>query len=339
MSGPWDGLPAALRALVPELDTLPWRAEPRADCARCPMTDGRFGPWSFTEDTRCCTAQPPLPNFLAGRALRRGGQSREVVLARIAARDGVSAWGIDPADAELARHETEGAERFGRDPTLRCPYWVGGAESCGIWHDRTSTCRTWFCKHEEGLAGAVAWSRVHQVVGNVESHLAIWAIERGDPPGDGAEVAAWAAWFERAAALVDAARPADLAPLATPGLRRYRAELGGFVAARRLRRLPLPDVLVPSVTETARVGDDVLVTGYSSFDAVRAPASVFALLAALDGTRRWRDVLAELADPRLDAALVRELHRVMALRDPSGADDLPYDVEMADRDRWSRAAR
>jgi len=340
-------LPAALHRLLPEIDTLPWPEERHADCAHCPMIDGRFGPWGFRPATRCCTAQPALANFLAGGALRRSPASRALILARLANPEGISAWGIDPPPAIDRRYDETMAEGFGRDEAMRCPFWVGGEHTCGIWHDRSSTCRTWFCKYEDGLAGAVAWSRLHQLMGTVESRLAIWAIERGDPPRSEATPAAWAAWFERAAALVAAATAEDLAPLASTGLERYRDELGGLVKIRLGRRKRLPDVLVPAVSERARIGRDVLITGYSSFDAVRAPVAVFELLARLDGKQSWRGALVEAraaialrGEPTdwLDEALVRELHRVQALRDPAGSDDLPYTVDLVDAARWSRAA-
>jgi hypothetical protein len=340
-------LPAAARALVPELVTLDWPVEQHADCARCPMIDGRFGPWGFTAQTRCCTAHPSLANFLAGRALRGGEPGQGRVRARLEEPAGVSAWGIDPPPASAPAFADRVAHSFGRDVALRCPYWVGGEHSCGVWADRSATCRTWYCKHDDGLAGAVAWSRMHVVLSELESALARWAIDRGDPPEAPAPPAAWAAWFERAAALVDGVTTAELAPQLGERLGGPRAELADFVAVRRLRRRPIPAVLVPAVSELVRIGDDVLLTGYSSFDAVRAPAAIFELLARLDGVRPWRAALAEVVATRagrgepsagLDEALVAELHRVMALRDPAGADDLPYTVDTGDIDRWSRSA-
>jgi hypothetical protein len=342
-------LPAALHQLLPEMDTLEWPAEQHADCARCPMIGGGHDPWGFSPETRCCTAQPSLANFLAGRALRRGGAGRDRVLARLEDPGGVTPWGID-APPELDRRYTETLARaFGRDLALRCPYWIGGEHTCGIWHDRSSTCRTWYCKHEDGLAGAVAWSRMQLVMFEVESKLAVWAIGRGAPPDDGAPPVRWARWFEEAAELVEHAPAHEIEALASDGLGRYRSDVRGFVEVRRLRRRRgLPEVLVASVTEMTEAGDGhVLLTGYSSFDAVRAPSAIFELLSRFDGRRRWRDALVEARAALagrgapvdwLDEALVRELHRVSAVRDPAGGDDLPYQVELPDMDLWSRAA-
>jgi hypothetical protein len=341
-------LPPGVAALLPEMETGDWPSETHADCNNCPMVKGKFGTWDFRHDTRCCTAQPSLANFLVGRALRRGGISREKVLARLEDLDGVTAWGVDAPAAIDQRYTDEAAFSFGRDHSLRCPYWIGEPNTCGIWHDRSSTCRTWYCKHEDGLAGAVAWSRMQAALFELESRLALWAIGEGDPPEDEGTPATWALWFEQSAALVDAIDPADIKALDTATLHRVRKELSGFVDVRRVRRgKPLADVLVPAVTEMANQPDGtVLLTGYSSFDAVRAPIAVFELLARLDGRRTWRQALdatrASLAasgEPVdwLDEQLIRELHRVEALRDPAGRDDLPYGVEMADMEKWARA--
>jgi hypothetical protein len=330
-----DYLPRAVLALLPEADPGNWPAEQHADCEHCPMISGRFDPWSFRPETKCCTAVPSWANFLAGRALRRGGRTRELVMARLQEPEGVSPWGIDPPPALDEKYTAESASTFGRDLDLRCPFFVGGEHSCGVWLDRSATCRTWWCKHEDGLGGAVAWSRLHQALAELESRLALWAIGEGDPPDEPATPDAWAAWFERAAAIVDRITDEEAASLDNRALRRFRGDLSGFVDARRLRRdRGIADVLVPSVTEMVRAGDDLLVTGYSSFDAVRVPSTVFAFLARLDGTRTWREALEGTG---VDEAMVRELHRVEALRDPRGGDDLPYGVEMVDMDKWARA--
>jgi hypothetical protein len=340
--------PPAVAALLPEMETGDWPAETHADCERCPMVKGTFGTWDFRHDTRCCTAQPSLANFLVGRALGRGGISREKVLARLADPEGVTPWGIDAPPALDQRYTDEAAASFGRDHSLRCPFWIGEPHTCGIWHDRSSTCRTWYCKHEDGLAGAVAWSRLQGAMFELESRLALWAIGEGDPPEDEATPERWALWFEQSAALVEAIDDADVAALDNATLRRYRGDLANFVDVRKVRRgRPLADVLVPAISEMANQPDGtVLLTGYSSFDAVRAPRAVFELLALLDGKRTWRQALevtrASLAGAGepvdwLDERLVRELHRVEALRDPAGRDDLPYGVEMADMEKWARA--
>jgi hypothetical protein len=336
MATVFEHLPAAVRALAPELDDG-WAGEARAACARCPVAalDGEApAPWSFSAETRCCTAHPSLANFLVGRALARGEPSRGAIERRLAEPGGVTAWGIDAPPGFDARYRATVDAGFGRDPTLRCPYWIGGEASCGVWHDRSSTCRTWFCRHDDGVLGAARWSRASFLGSALESGVAGILVARGvragrapeaasDGAGSDGAASAWPAWFAWCADEAERLGADDLAPLAAAVAPR-RADL---VPLRRPRR-PLPEILEPAVSElvpiaTAAGEGDVLLTGYSTFDPVRAPRAVFALLARLDGSTPWRDALAaaraELGGPVwLDEALVAELYRVGAVRDPAG---------------------
>ncbi len=343
----WAHLPAALRAAVPELG-VEVAGEARADCARCPMTsEAAPHPWAFSAEVRCCTAHPSLANWLVGRALRRPGPGRDALCARLTEPAGVDALGIDAPPALTARYRATVDVAFGRDATLRCPYWIGGEHSCGVWHDRSATCRAWFCKHERGLGGAVVWSRASFLVSDLEQRLARWCADGVGraAPAPGAPLADWIGWFEacadRAAALDDA-----IAATLVAGVAPARTELVQIRGGVQARRRAPGDVLVPAVSEWTRVDGDVLLAGYSTFDAARAPGTIFELLSRLDG-RPWRDALAAAraavaadgGEPaRLDDALVVALHRIGALRDPAGADDLPFAVELVGMERWTRAA-
>ncbi|MCE9574353.1 MAG: hypothetical protein K8W52_14495 [Deltaproteobacteria bacterium] len=310
-------LPAVARALAPELDG-DWPGEAAADCDHCSLLAPDLPhPWGFAPGLRCCTAHPVIANFLVGRALARGDLGSDRVRARLADRGGVSARGIDPPPGWAARYQRTKADGFGRDPSLACPF-VDGAEpvGCGVWRDRPAMCRSWYCRHGEGLTGAHAWASADHLATELELGLARLLIARGAPPALGADIDAWVAWFAWCAGEVDRLTEAEVAPLAA-GLARHRT---GLIP---LRRSPaIPPVLVAAVSELVAIGDDVLVTGYSTFDAVRAPRAIFALLARLDGALPWRDALAatraQLGEPAwLDEALVRELVRVGALRAPS----------------------
>lgn len=346
-SNAFDHLPAIVYEILPELDGAMWPKERHADCDNCTLILPERGPWAFTRETRCCTAHPPLANFLAGRALRRGGIGRDKLLARMEDPEGVCAWGIDPPEWLHERYKATITEAFGRDLELRCPLYIGGEKTCGIWHDRSAICRTWYCRHEDGLAGAVAWSRIQLALTELEVRLAVWAVEQGDPPDDDAPADEMAAWYERAATLVEHATAKDVEQIAISGdMVRRRTDASRFIQIRKARRRNMPVKLVASVSEMVRVDGDVLLTGYSSFDAVRAPMAVFELLARLDGETAWKDALAateaDLAARGVDTAwltdaLVAHLHRVGALRDPDGTDDLPYEVELMEMNRWSRA--
>jgi len=280
--------------------------EARSDCAQCPLAgEHATGPWPWRvlDDIRCCTYHPTLFNFRAGSALARGGAGADRVLARITAQDGVSMLGIGPSSDWVERYDRGAA--FGRDAALRCPYSVGGEHACGIWHDRPSVCRAWFCRHDRGLDAAAAWSRLGDAAGDAEESLARRLCANGAPPApDTTDAATWVDWFrwcaDHAAAL---AEPAPEVAAARDTLVQIRARTP----------TPLPDILVPSVSAMWRPTDPadarVLLAGYSTFDAAHVTPAVFDFLSRLDGKTPWRDALT--ADITEDT--VRELLRTGAL--------------------------
>jgi hypothetical protein len=326
LTSPFVQLPAAVRARLGELDG-DWADEPRSDCSACPLVvAGDAGvpyPFSMARDARCCTAQPQLANFLVGRVA-----DTAVIRARIANRDGVSAWGI----RATAGYDDAFAERaqagFGRDVTMRCHYWVGGDHACGVWAGRSARCRAFFCRHEHGLAGALSWSQAAGLGVAIESAIADHLVAALGGVADHATDDDLVAWFARCAAAADVlddaaalaiVRRVPPADAVAPVDRIVHSQRGRLITRLRVHRPALASVLVPAISAVQRDGDTVLLAGYSTFDAVRAPASVFAFLAKLDGTTPWRAALGG----DIDEALVRELHRVGALRDPAGSDDPP----------------
>lgn len=333
MASPFAQLPAAVRARLGALGE-DWPDEHRSTCGACPLVvEGEAGvayPFSMARDARCCTAQPNLANFLAGRA-----GDVAVLRARLANRDGVSAWGIRAVTGYDDAFPARAKQGFGRDLGMRCPFWTGGDHACGVWAGRSARCRAFFCRHERGLAGALSWSQAAGLGVAIEAAIADHFVATLDgAPGQGATDAELLAWYARCALaadqLDDAAALAIVravpppAPDAAPD-RIVESPRGRLIAKLRVYRVAIADVLVPAVSAVERHGDRVLVAGYSTFDAVSAPPSVFALLARLDGATPWRTALAELAPlhPELDEPLVHELRRAGALRDPAGSDDPP----------------
>ncbi|HEY6033756.1 MAG TPA: hypothetical protein VIV58_05835 [Kofleriaceae bacterium] len=331
MASPFAQLSAAIRAHLGAL-AEDWPDEARSTCGACPLVaDGEAGvayPFSMARDARCCTAQPNLANFLVGRA----GDSA-VIRARLANRDGVSAWGIRAVTGYDAEFPLRAKQGFGRDVGMRCPFWVGGEHACGVWQGRSARCRAFFCRHERGLAGALSWSHAAGLGVALEAAIAehfVATLQHAPTAAAGADELL--AWYARCAAAADALAAGDALaivravpppePAGAPD-RVVASPRGKLIAKLRVHRAAIADVLVPAVSAVEHHGDRVLVAGYSTFDAVSAPPTVFALLSRLDGATPWRTALAELADPALDEALVRELRRVGALRDPAGSDDPP----------------
>lgn len=304
-----DPVSGIVRALVPELEALGARPEARADCRRCPMVAAEPADHAFAADTRCCTYHPVIPNFLIGRALVRDDAGAALLRRRLADPDGVTALGIEPTAAFARIYDDDRRRAFGRNRDLRCPMYVAGELTCSIWRDRPAECRTWFCKHDGGLAGAAAWARLGDALALAEAVVARACAAAGQAPAPGADPATWESWFlacaDRAAAMEAAHLPIS------PELESARVALR---EAWDARDAVAPAVLRPAITAAEPVCGGVRITGYSPYDAVVAPAAVFELLAHLGDGASWRPALEP--ERGLDEALVRELHRIGALEDP-----------------------
>jgi hypothetical protein len=330
VTSPFAQLPTAIRARLGDLADG-WPEETRSTCSACPLVlEGEAGvayPFSMAREARCCTAQPNLANFLVGRA-----GDVPVVRARLANRDGVSAWGIRAVAGYDDAFPARAKQGFGRDVGMRCPFWVGGDHACGVWAGRSARCRAFFCRHDRGIAGALSWSQAAGLGVSLEAAIAAHFVATLGPPSDDASIDELLAWYARCAtaadvlddeaalAIVRAVPP--VAPDAGPD-RISQSPRGRLIQKLRVYKVAVADVLVPAVSKVETHGERVLVAGYSTFDAVSAPPSVFELLARLDGATPWRTAIAELARPELDEALVMELRRAGALRDPAGSDDPP----------------
>jgi len=243
----------------------------------------------FLHDARCCTYHPRLPNFLVGRALARGGPGAAQLRARLRDPEGVSAMGIDQPEARARDYRARAAVAFGRDRSLRCPYWVGGELACGVWEDRGAVCRTWHCLHTDGPRGRARWGTLQEALEVGEHLLASACVEAGQPPAAPSPPGDWEAWYRDCATRVAAMPPDDVDALTTPSLERA---LGALAEADAAHMAPLPERPAPLVRAFRREGDEVILSADSTLDTLTLPASIFQLLSRLDG-RPWTAALAE----------------------------------------------
>ncbi len=239
--------------------------ESRATCDRCAMLPGApdlppEGP--FHPDARCCTYHPELaPHFVGGILAEGGDEGRARVRARIAARAGVSPLGINaPPDRPPAKPSS-----FGRDPSLRCPYFDAGR--CTIWAHRGAGCASYHCKFDRGVLGQGLWSLTFVAFNVVERALARWLHDRHGldvaasdallhtPRDAELDARAWKSWRGREEEyFLEAHRlvaPLSWNQVVTIGGR----ELGQLAGALR-GAVARFDALVPP--DTVRRGDDVL---------------------------------------------------------------------------------
>lgn len=318
-------LPGPFYRLVPELGAVDFGEEPHATCASCAMAPRPGvleGETVFSAPARCCTYHPRLVNFLAGRALRRGGIGAARVSARIRQRDGVRARGIDPTTAWEARWDDKGSDAFGRDEALTCPFWVEGTPlKCAIYEDRNSVCRTWHCKLKGGARGHAAWMGLAAILSRVERELSAWCVEAfPNPPDKDATSEAFERFYVACADRVDAMSDADVARFRTPRVEAMIAELGERLSERDG---PLPDVLQPRVQDWSRLPTVTVLVAWSSLDRIDAPPWIFELLSRFDGVRPWREAVAETA-AALNITVPESLVRMLWARGLVGP-PVPFD--------------
>ena len=318
-------------------------AEPLATCDACVMLAAPEAPVSavfFDEVTKCCTYQPALPSFLVGQVLSDPTEtrSRDLLLQRIAAREGVTPLGVDTPEPLRGAYEAVIRDgRFGRAPELACPHLLPGA-ACGIWRHRNATCATWFCKHDRAGTGARFWRRLRDLLALAEARLARWCVlevgigdvalaslmgitdaagdrvkePRADP--DRAYRDRWGSWagreatfYEECAARVEALSWSDVLRIAGSdadlGLRLVRHTRGALDQAAQAAQgtaLRMGDV---ELDASGRV-----VRGYSEYDPLVLPEALVTALPLFDG-RPTVEVLAELSARglELDEALLGAL--------------------------------
>jgi hypothetical protein len=300
--------------------------ESAVDCANCNMTPAVSGAgpdklWAFNPKTRCCTFNPILPNYLAGQALLRGGQSEAVVKARLTSRVGVTPMGIIPPKSWITLYQRVRRREYGRSERLLCPYWVGGEFACGVWKDRNHVCRTWFCRHDHGAAGREAWKTVKGTLSVAEQLLAVFCVREGRAPPKRRSRKQFARWYRWCARRVAEVGDEDIAKLRRhPALVERLEEVAALAVSPPK---PIPDMVVTSVAGVENDGDKVWVFGYSRFDGLLLPRSIFLFFSKLDGQRSWSQALAETnseaAEP-LDESVVHELYRIGGVRSPEPGD-------------------
>jgi hypothetical protein len=274
-------LPEIFFQWIPELSEVEWPTEAKSSCNACPLI--RDPRERFNPETRCCTYHPTLANFLVGRGLLRGGTSRDVLVRRITEGSGIDAMGISPPKGWAERYFHPRVD-FGRDRSLRCPFWVGGELSCGIWADRNATCRTWFCKHDDGVSGQRLWTALREVLQATEAHLARECTRIGVAPRR-ASASEYVAWFEDCARMVESMTSEPPFPIGE-GRRKIAGALEALAGE-------MPEMLVPSVQDAEATSEGFQLKGYSRYDRFLAPANIMMFLARLDGETPWRTALGD----------------------------------------------
>lgn len=218
-------LPAVYAPLLPPHFDQPVIQETRATCGSCQMLNHGNLPEGvsavfFRQETKCCTYQPSVPNYLIGALLAdtrpelAEGQKR--VRAHIGTRIGVTPQWLGPSAKYEVLYDASMRTSFGKNLTLKCTYYDDG--KCTIWKHRETICSTFFCKFSNGALAATFWKALKDYLVYAETVLARWAMQavslevnepnqqRGQlqlyeledrPPPDGIYKKWWGSWAGR----------------------------------------------------------------------------------------------------------------------------------------------
>ncbi len=345
-----DFVPTLYGNILPEIFESPLAEERHATCEECAMcmpSEPLFSPEHyFSEETRCCTYFPSLPNFAVGGLLSDRGakcaEGRRRVLAAVEARIGTSPIGIRPPRKQvlLYRH---GRSAFGRSRALACPYFDSDRGHCTVWEYREAVCSTWFCKYNDGQDGFDFWKQLLRYMLGMQRVLVLHALRElqcepsrficdGDdgssldrydlddePPSEKAYTDLWGEWVGREPQFF-----MRCYEIVTELDRKSFRILGGIdndIALSLLRkrylavREPrLPDRLVKNPEmKVERLSDgSYLLTSYLAGDQIRMRKRLFDLLECFDGraaTGRVRFEIRARTGLNLSDALLTRLHQ------------------------------
>jgi Fe-S-cluster containining protein len=320
-----DLLPAVYRELCPPFFAREAIVEEKATCSDCAMCDKNAGvaagPTFFRPDTKCCTYQPKLPNFLVGAVLRDGNpamaEGGRRIRARIEQRIGVTPQWLAPGRKYSVLLEASRLTSFGRSTTLRCSFYEVEGGLCTIWKHREAACSTFFCKHLGGQDGKAFWVALETWLSNVERRLSAHALSviapeleepvvphltltmddlEDRPPERYAQI--WGAWHGREAELYARChevisaldrnafvRIVDDADLLAELERRYAAATAPALAERL--------VLNPEISIQPIEGG-VMVSTYSRYEPMMLSEPLYAVLQQFSAAERTDEVLARL---------------------------------------------
>ncbi len=152
--------------------------ETKADCSNCNQARG-LRP-IYKANLKCCTFFPFVPNFLLGAILKSELPARariEKEIASVVTGESIySPLGLLPSVTYQKRFHGKQPDGYGNDETLLCPHYVKATGGCGIWSERPSPCRSFYCESSFGIAGSEFWAKFEKLISLLELNLAQEAL-------------------------------------------------------------------------------------------------------------------------------------------------------------------
>jgi len=142
-------------------------------CGNCP----KIVTEKYLPDTRCCTYNPRVPNYLLGLALENketAAAVRQLIKEGFATPEGMHQT---PVQTRISLDQHIG-ERFGKAKDIVCRFLDLDSGMCQQYLYRNSVCASFFCINNHGEAGRDFWERVQALAGQVETSLSQWAMSQ-----------------------------------------------------------------------------------------------------------------------------------------------------------------
>ena len=174
-------IPEIYRDIFPSFFSKNIDTEMLADCNDCVMLPGKNGVSGqdyFSEETKCCTYFPYIPNYMAGLILsaKKFPEGKKIIRQMIAAGSGITPKGIMPGKKYLHLYELSRKKSFGKNASLKCPFYQSEKGMCAVWEGRGAVCSGFFCRHMRGADGENFWNAVKKYLQVSEQVLARYSI-------------------------------------------------------------------------------------------------------------------------------------------------------------------
>lgn len=291
-------LPPLYRKWLRQIVNQDVYSEPRTTCDNCPMCKYANPPAEqdlyFSRDSKCCTYQPVLPNYLVGGILADDdpglNEVKENFLIRLSNYH-ITPMGLAPPYGTWFYFKVR---PFGKNKELLCPFYLdhsGGL--CGIWKYQNGTCSTYFCKHERGALGWRFWRKLEDTFFAAEKKLALHCATNLNViiPENASDLRerTWGNWAFREAEffincwnMVHRLRWEEVANIGGTELESLVKELK--TCFNNLQSKDLPEILKIGKFRSEQVSERrTRVWSYSSANPIDLPTSIVGVLNYFDG--------------------------------------------------------
>ena len=301
----------------------------------------------FSPNTKCCTLYPILPNFAVGAILEDStipNQTRQEFERAIREKTAYP-HGLFPTRDYILDFDARKIEAFGKDESLKCPYYISDGGLCGIFPHWNSTCSTYHCRYEAGKDGKALWDASREYLVDAENALAKYCLRKlgfsdtvinskdadhqltvlaAAQPEPLSHSDSWGNWagneldlYKKCAAIVQALSATELDGIMGKNGQERQADLDAAIS--QFTHPKIPDLLIKDPSLEIEWEDSALSSAtLHARSPIRVPAIVVSIIELFDGKRTTLDVISAAKNQlnaNLDPDFITYLYRHNVLSD------------------------